>query len=99
MGIWFPSADIATDEKVRYTAVGNSFQGRRLIGGQVVITDKRLLFVPNRLDSITGGRRRSIPLSDIRDVHTLEPGHQAVRKRGFGAALRPQIEIDFGADP
>ena len=98
MGIWFPSADIATDEKIRYTAVGNSFQDRRLIGGKVIVTDQRLLFVPNRLDGITGGQHHSIRLGDIRDVQTLEPGRRAVKKRGFGAALRPQIEIDIGAE-
>jgi len=98
MGIWFPSVGLANGEQVRYQAAANSFRGRRSIGGQITLTDQRLIFTPNRLDGLTGGHRRAISLNEIRGTETLEPGRQAVKKRGFAAAIRPQIEISDGTD-
>jgi len=31
------------------------FRGKRQIGGRVTVTDRRFLFVPNRLDGLLGG--------------------------------------------
>ena len=98
MGIWFPSVALANGEQVRYRAAANSFRGRRSIGGQITITDQRLIFTPNRLDGLTGGRRRAISLDEIRSVQTLDPGRQAVKERGLAAAIHPQIEINDGTD-
>ena len=60
----------------------------------MTVTDKQLIFTPNRLDGITGGRRRTIALDDIGNVQTLQPGREAVKLRGLGAAVRQQIRID-----
>jgi hypothetical protein len=96
MGIWFPSAELAGDEQVRYRSSADTFAGRRSIGGQLTVTDRRVVFVPNRLDGLTGGRGRAVALADIRGVRTLDPGTSAVAKRGLAAAVRPQVEVDDG---
>ncbi len=93
MSIWFSSVDLANGEQIRYQAAANTFIGRRLIGGQLTVTDQRLIFTPNRLDGVTGGRRRAIALNDVQAVEALQPGREAVKLRGFGAAVRTQIQI------
>ncbi len=98
MGIWFQSVALDDGEEVRYQAAANSFKGRRAIGGQVTVTNRRLIFLPNRLDAITGGQPSMIMLADIREVVTLEAGRQAASQRGPGAALRRQIQIGAGSD-
>lgn len=98
MGIWFQSVALADGEEVRYRAAANSFRGRRSIGGQVTVTDRRLIFLPNRLDAVTGGRRRAMTINDIRTVRMLEAGRRAASQRGLGAALRRQVEVDDGSE-
>lgn len=98
MGIWFPSVGLAEGEQVRYQAAANSFRGRRSIGGQLTVTEQRLIFTPNRLDGLAGGRQRVILLDEVRDTQTLKPGLQSIKKRGLAAAIRPQIEISEGSD-
>lgn len=78
-------------------AVANTFTGLRSIGGTVTVTDRRLLFTPNRLDGWTGGRRIAIARVDITRVWTEAPGGAAVLRRGAGAALRPQVGIEHPA--
>lgn len=68
-----------------------------MIGGKVTVTDRRLLFTPNRLDGLTGVRRLSVERGDISRVWTAAPGPQAVRQRGLGAAVHPQIGIEHPA--
>ncbi len=52
MGFWFPDMHLAANESVRYRGAGNLFNGRRQIGAQVTVTDRRVLIVPNRLDGV-----------------------------------------------
>jgi hypothetical protein len=94
MGFWFPRPATAPDEDVLYEAVANTFVGRRSVGGKVTVTEKRLLFTPNRLDGATGARRIDITRSEIGRVWLEEPGGTAVRERGLGAAVRRQVGVE-----
>lgn len=98
MGIWFPAVFLAVDERVRYEAVANSLGRWRAIGGQVTLTDRRLIFTPNWLDTITGASRREISLSAIEGVHILEPGVEGVKRSGLAASIHPQVKIADGTD-
>ena len=98
MGIWFPAISLAAGERAIYKCAANSLRGWRSIGGQVTVTDRRLIFAPNRLDGMTGGRRREIPLPDIQSVSILDPGLEAVKQRGLAASIRPQLEITDQTD-
>jgi len=93
MGLWFPSACLSDAEPVAFEAGVNLFRGRRQIGGRVTVTDRRFLFVPNRLDGLLGGHRMDVRLADITNV-TVEPaGSDIARGRGLSARFRPQVEI------
>jgi hypothetical protein len=94
MGLWFPCASTEPDERVTFEAAANLFQGRRTVGGKVTVTNRRLLFTPNRLDGVTGGRGLVVNQADIRKVWTAAAGGSAVRQRGIGASLRPQVGVD-----
>lgn len=59
----------------------------------MTVTDRRFLFVPNRLDGLLGGHRLDVRLADITNV-TVEPAGSAIaRRRGLSARFRPQVEI------
>lgn len=93
MGLWFPNPSISDDEPIAFQALVNLFRGRRQIGGQVTVTTRRFVFVPNRLDALLGGHRIDVSLADITDV-TVEPAGSAIaRTRGLSARFRPQVEI------
>lgn len=93
MGIWFPDPELDADEVVSFQAASNLFRGKRTIGGLLSVTDHRLVFVPNRLDGVLGGKRTEISLADITGIRVEEPGTETARKRGIGASIHPQVEI------
>ena len=96
VGIWIPSVTLSTDERVGYRAGGNLFSGRRQIGVLVIVTDRRLLIVPNRLDSLLGGRRIELPRDVITGMRTEPADSPVARTRGLSARFRPQVEIRSG---
>lgn len=95
MGWWFRSVRLAVGERLVYQAAANGFQGVRVVGGRLHVSDRRIIFLPNRLDSVTWGKEWEIPRSDVIDVEVLKPGPRAVKQRGFGAAFRRQVAIKF----
>jgi hypothetical protein len=99
MSLWFPRPQTTPDERVTFEAVANTFRGLRSIGGKVTVTDRRLLFTPNRLDGLTGARPLAVARADVRRVWLEAPGRAAVRKRGPGAAVRRQVGVDHPAGP
>lgn len=98
MGVWFRAPALDCGEIVAFQAPANMFKGRRSVGGQVTVTDKRFQFVPNRLDGLLGGRTVDIARSDITGVEQESPGVAAVKKRGLAALLRPQLTIESAGD-
>lgn len=93
MGFWFPDAGIAPGESVRYRGAGNLFKGRRQIGAQVTVTDRRVLIIPNRLDGVLGGNRVELARDEVATVHAEPSDTPTARRRGLSARVRPQIEI------
>lgn len=59
---------------------------------------RRFIFVPTRLDAMTGATRREMSLCSIHSVHILDPGVGAVKQRDIAASIRPQLEITDGTD-
>ncbi len=94
MGTWITSPDLLPGEVVDFKAAANHLVGRRSVGGQVTVTDQRLLFLPNRLDRLTGGRKIEVLRSAITNTRVLEPGRQAARSRGLAALVRPQLAVE-----
>lgn len=98
MTFWFPAPVLGSDETLVFCAPANFFQGRRSVGGEITVTEKRFLFVPNRLDGMLGGSVVEIARSSITSVLELAPGLAAMRERGLGAGVRPQLEVRSGTD-
>ena len=100
MSLWIPSTAIEPDEYVVFEALANNFAGGwRAIGGRVTVTNRRLLFTPNRVDGMTGGRRLAIERRDIKRVSEEEPGRQAARQHGLGALMRRYVGVEHPAGP
>ncbi|MEJ3403606.1 hypothetical protein WDJ51_02555 [Rathayibacter sp. YIM 133350] len=98
MGIWFPAVSMSAGERVLYKSAANSLRGWRTIGGQIIVTDRRLIFVPNRLDAMTGASRREIPLLGIHRVSIHAPSAEGVNRWGLAASIRPRLEITDSTD-
>jgi hypothetical protein len=99
MSWWVPPAATGPDELVLFEALANNFIGGRAIGGRVTITDERLLFTPNRIDGLTGGRPLAVERRDISRVSVEEPGRAAARRHGFVALMRRLVRIEHPAGP
>ena len=96
MGLWFPDVELSSDERVAFRAPGNLFSGRRQVGVQITVTDRRLVVVPNRLDALFRGRGVELPRDRIAHVQIDAPNSPAARSRGLGARFRSQVEIRSG---
>ena len=85
-GWLFVDAPLEPGEELLFRRVCTLRRGRRSIGGEVSVTDRRLLFVPNRLEQLVGvttvrlraGRRRP------RDRRPGATGVRAVRRPARG---------------
>ncbi len=78
-----------------FQGAANLFKRRLQIAGQVTVTDRRFLFMPNRLDGLTGRRRITLTRTTISAVRVELPGTQITHQRGLSALLRPQVKIDY----
>ena len=57
MGLWLRDPTIEPDERVLFRAASNHLIDRsRTSGGRIVVTDRRVLYEPNWLDHLTGGK-------------------------------------------
>ena len=77
MGWFVKEPELDPGEQVVTTKAANRAQGKRSVGGRLTVTDRRLIFMPNVIDSILAGRAWSIPKADVAGVGAA-PG---MRKR------------------
>jgi hypothetical protein len=92
--IWFTDPRLDPGEQVEWSKAANRFQGSRAVGGRLALTDRRLVFAPNRLDALLMGRRWAVPLEQIRSVG-VEPRGSG-NKSLFGGNLRNRLRIRSG---
>jgi len=97
MSVWVPPAATSPDERVVFEALANNLVGGRAIGGRVTVTDRRLLFTPNRVDGLTGGQPVAVERSSISRVSVEGRGRAAARKHGFVALVRRLVSIEHPA--
>ena len=100
MGIWFRDPDIASDEHVLFRAATNRLISiAEMRGGRLVVTDRRVLFEPNRLDRLTGSKPWVVDSRAIREVTSEPGGKEGVAKFGL-AGKRPHLALSAdGAEP
>ncbi|PKV79021.1 hypothetical protein [Nocardia fluminea] len=89
MGLWIGSPTLNTTENVVWQKLANRTQGSRAVGGRLHLTETRLLFVPNHLDAITGGKRWETRLTHLRAV-----GQQSPDGGLFSGGLRTRLRVD-----
>jgi hypothetical protein len=85
-------------ETVKSRPAANRDQNGRAVGGRRFVTDKRLLFRPNRIDSITGGKLGTSDLGQIAGwvCLPLMDGHsRAASEHVFGC--RQKTEVSSGS--
>ncbi|MEV0549605.1 hypothetical protein [Nocardia salmonicida] len=92
MGLWIGSPALNAAENVVWQKLANRTQGGRAVGGRLHLTETRLLFVPNHLDAITGGKRWEARLTQLRAV-----GRQSPDGGLFSGGLRTRLRVDTDA--
>jgi hypothetical protein len=68
MGWFVKEPELDPGERVVTTKAANRAQGRRSVGGRLTVTDRRLIFMPNLVDSILAGRSWSVAKGDVAGV-------------------------------
>lgn len=91
MGLWVGNPALADSETVVWRRAANRTQSaNRAVGGNLYLTNVRLLFEPNRVDAATGGQRWSAPVNAIVSV-----GIQPRDGNAFSGGLRNRLRLDL----
>ncbi len=89
MGLWVAMPVVDVGEIVKRGLAANRDQNGRAVGGRLFVTDKRLLFQPNRIDSVTGGKAWTCDLGEIAAV-----GASPRDGRPFSGGLRTRLRVE-----
>lgn len=84
-----PKPALMPDEHEIETYRANRSQGSRAVGGHLLLTDRRVLFYPHKLDSGTGGKNWERDLVSITSVGLSERGHNP-----FSGSMRRRLKIE-----
>ena len=89
MGIWVAKPSIGKSDSVVWKRAANREQaGWRAVGGRLFLTEGRLLFQPNRLDALLGGKYWECDLSGIASLGKLSPDGKP-----FSGGIRTRLRI------
>lgn len=88
MSWWVPDTPLEPGEVERHAVLANHSVGWRAVGGKLVVTDRRLVFRPNRVDRELGGGLWSVPLGQI-----VEIGRRRPTFHPFNGGLRSRLRI------
>lgn len=92
MGGWFRDPELDDGERLLFRRSVSVRQGRRWVGGEVVLTESRLYFTPNALEHRTGGRAIMLERDTITGSAVTRSGPRW-RPGGIFGYLQPQVEI------
>lgn len=96
MGIWTAQPRLGTGETVRWrSSAGRALSRWITSGGQLVVTDRRLLFQPNRFDAATGKKPWELPLDQVVDI---EPVDRELTATAGGSRRRLGIKTSSGVE-
>lgn len=71
MGILQVRPDLAPGERVRWKAFANRVLNSTTAGGRLFVTDRRVLFQPNRIDARLGRKLWECPLEGVTAIETV----------------------------
>lgn len=73
MGLWLAQPKLETNETIRWQAWANRSLNRWITsGGQLIVTNLRVLFQPNRFDRLTGKKMWECPLASITELGAVD---------------------------
>lgn len=92
---WVKSPDFHDDERVVESVRANHSQSiGRAVGGKLFVTDRRLVFVPHRVDAVLGGTPVRVDLDAIATVTTESRGGRGIVDTLFGGGLRERLRVE-----
>lgn len=95
-GWLFVDAPLEPGEELIFRRVCTLRRGRRTIGGEVNVTDRRLMFLPNRLEQLVGVRTLMFPMMAVEHVVVVPPPPGAERFAALPGVPKARAEIDLG---
>lgn len=94
MGSWIGEPALTFGEQILWRRLANRQQGPyRSMGGRLFVTDRRVIFLPNRVDKVTGGQSWSRDLTDIARVE-VEPRHYGIPFVTKDVGLRRRLRVE-----
>ena len=93
-GWLFRDVELDPGERLVFRRGANLLRGRRKVGGEVSVTDRRLLFLPNQLEHLVGAGDQSVPLAAVLEVTVVPPRPRPEMLRGLPPVPRARAEID-----
>lgn len=90
---WFRDPELLDAEQILFRRSAHIQQGWRTVGGEVTVTDRRFLFLPNQFEYATGGRTVDWPRSTITGTQRIPPGRGQIKRGGLGASFRTRLEV------
>ena len=88
--IWF-NKPVLENESVLYETPANHEQKKIARGGKIFATEKRLIFIPNRLDALLGGKPLEMEIANIHEI-TIKHATFTFREL-FSGALRKRLHV------
>src|SRR3954454_5953576 len=96
VGIWFRDLPLLPGERLVWQVACNWQQRRVARGGRLGLTSQALIFEPNRIDGLMGGKSRRLPLTDIASV-AMESGGVPNSPMSGGIRRRMRLTLTNGA--
>lgn len=94
MGFWLARPRLETDETIRWqSSAGRSLSRWITSGGQLIVTNHRVLFQPNRFDRLTGKRQWECPLASVTGLEAVDRD-PTVLAGGLRKRLKIQTQDD-----
>jgi hypothetical protein len=97
-GWLFVDAPLEPGEELLFRRTCTLRRGRRSIGGEVSVTDRRLLFVPNRLERLVGAALVAFPRTAVEHVTVVPPPPGSERFAALPGAPRARAEVEVDDD-
>jgi hypothetical protein len=97
-GWLYVDAPLEPGEVLLFRRVCNLRRGRRSVGGEVNVTDRRLVFVPNRLEQLVGSEPSEVARASVGHVTVVPPPPGSERFAALPRTPRARAEIEVGDD-
>jgi hypothetical protein len=91
VGVWFRDLRLLPGERLVWQLACNWQQGGIARGGRLGLTSQALIFEPNRLDRLMGGKSRRVPLAEIASVGVESGGV----KSPLSGGMRRRMPLDL----